>query len=68
LNSSDSGQEPFEGYCEHLKLTKLRKKWDYAEKRSGSDYGSSGSIIRIKKARRMRWAGHVARMREKKNA
>jgi hypothetical protein len=28
---------------------------------------SSPSIIRIIKARRMRWAGHVARMGEKKN-
>jgi hypothetical protein len=29
---------------------------------------SSPSIIRINKARRMRWAGHVARMGEKWNA
>jgi hypothetical protein len=29
---------------------------------------SSASIIRIIKSRRMRWAGHVARMREKRNA
>jgi hypothetical protein len=29
---------------------------------------SSPSIIRIKKARRMRWAGHVALMLEKRNA
>jgi hypothetical protein len=28
---------------------------------------SSPSIIRIMKARRMRWAGHVARMGEKRN-
>jgi hypothetical protein len=28
----------------------------------------SPSIIRIVKARRMRWAGHVARMGEKRNA
>jgi hypothetical protein len=28
---------------------------------------SSPSIIRIKKSRRMRWAGHVARMAEKRN-
>jgi hypothetical protein len=28
----------------------------------------SPSIIRIMKARRMRWAGHVARMGENKNA
>jgi hypothetical protein len=29
---------------------------------------SSSSIIRIMKSRRMRWAGHVARMGEKRNA
>jgi hypothetical protein len=32
------------------------------------DLYSSPSIIRIIKARRMRWAGHVVRMREKSNA
>jgi hypothetical protein len=32
------------------------------------DLYSSSSIIRITKARRMRWAGHVARMGEKRNA
>jgi hypothetical protein len=31
------------------------------------DLYSSASIIRIIKSRRMRWAGHVARMREKRN-
>jgi hypothetical protein len=31
------------------------------------DLYSSPSIIRIMKSRRMRWAGHVARMREKIN-
>jgi hypothetical protein len=30
-------------------------------------YISSPSIIRIIKSRRMRWAGHVARMGKKKN-
>jgi hypothetical protein len=29
---------------------------------------SSPSIIRMMKSRRMRWAGHVERMREKRNA
>jgi hypothetical protein len=29
---------------------------------------SSPSIIRMIKSRRMRWAGHVERMREKRNA
>jgi hypothetical protein len=32
------------------------------------DLYSSASIIRIMKSRRMRWAGHVARMGEKRNA
>jgi hypothetical protein len=32
------------------------------------DLYSSPRIIRILKSRRMRWAGHVARMGEKKNA
>jgi hypothetical protein len=32
------------------------------------DLYSSPSIIRIIKSRRMRWAGHVERMREKRNA
>jgi hypothetical protein len=32
------------------------------------DLYSSPSIIRIIKARRMRWEGHVARMGEKRNA
>jgi hypothetical protein len=32
------------------------------------DLYSSPGIIRIIKARRMRWAGHVARMGEKRNA
>jgi hypothetical protein len=31
------------------------------------DLYSSPSSIRIMKARRMRWAGHVARMGEKRN-
>jgi hypothetical protein len=29
---------------------------------------SSPSIIKLMKSRRMRWAGHVARMEEKRNA
>jgi hypothetical protein len=32
------------------------------------DLYSSPSITRIMKSRRMRWAGHVARMGEKRNA
>jgi hypothetical protein len=32
------------------------------------DLYSSPSIIKIMKSRRMKWAAHVARMREKRNA
>jgi hypothetical protein len=32
------------------------------------DLNSSPSIIRMLKSRRLRWAGHVARMGEKRNA
>jgi hypothetical protein len=32
------------------------------------DLYSSPSIVRMKKSRRMRWAGHVARMGEKRKA
>jgi hypothetical protein len=32
------------------------------------DLYSSPSIIRMIKSRRMRWSGHVARMREKRNS
>jgi hypothetical protein len=32
------------------------------------DLYSSPSIIRMIKSRRMKWAGHIARMGEKKNA
>jgi hypothetical protein len=32
------------------------------------DLYSSPSVIRIVKSRRMRWAGHVARMGERRNA
>jgi hypothetical protein len=32
------------------------------------DLYSSPSIIRVVKSRRIRWAGHIARMSEKRNA
>jgi hypothetical protein len=41
------------------------RKLHYEELR---DLYSSPSIIRIIKSRRMRWAGHIARMGEKRNA
>jgi hypothetical protein len=42
--------------------------WRKLHKEELRDLYSSPSIIRIIKSRRMRWAGHVARMEEKRNA
>jgi hypothetical protein len=42
--------------------------WRKLQNEQLSDFYSSPSIIIIIKWRRMRWAGHVARMREKRNA
>jgi hypothetical protein len=42
--------------------------WRKLHKEEFHDLYSSPSIVRIIKARRMKWAGHVARMGEKRNA
>jgi hypothetical protein len=42
--------------------------WRELHKEELHDLYSSPSIIRFIKPRRMRWAGHVARMGEKRNA
>jgi hypothetical protein len=42
--------------------------WRKLHNKELHDLYSSPSIIRIIKSRRMRWAGHVARMGEKRNA
>jgi hypothetical protein len=42
--------------------------WRKLHNKELCDLYSSPSIIRIFKPRRMRWAGHVARMGEKRNA
>jgi hypothetical protein len=42
--------------------------WRKLHNKELRDFYSSPSIIRIIKPRRMKWAGHVARMREKRNA
>jgi hypothetical protein len=42
--------------------------WRKLHKEGLRDLYSSPSIIRIIKSRRMRWAGHLARMGEKKEA
>jgi hypothetical protein len=43
-------------------------KWREPHNEELHDLYSSPSIVRMIKARRMRWVGHVARMREKRNA
>jgi hypothetical protein len=42
--------------------------WRKLHNKELHDLYSSPSIIRIIKSRRMRWAGHVARIGEKRNA
>jgi hypothetical protein len=42
--------------------------WRKLHNKELRDLYSSPSIIRILKSRRMRWAGHVARMGKKRNA
>jgi hypothetical protein len=43
-------------------------KWRKLHNEELHDLYSSPSIIRVMKVRRMRWAGHIARMGEKRNA
>jgi hypothetical protein len=42
--------------------------WRKLRKEELHNLYSSPNIIRMIKSRRMRWAGHVARMRNKRNA
>jgi hypothetical protein len=42
--------------------------WTKLDNEELRDLYSSPSIIRIIKSRKMRWAGHVARIEEKRNA
>jgi hypothetical protein len=51
-----------------LKRDKVTGEWRKLHNEKLHDLRSSQSIIRIIKSRRMRWAGHVARMGEKRNA
>jgi hypothetical protein len=44
-----------------------REGWEKLHNEELHELRSSSSIIRIIKSRRMRWAGHVAQMREKRN-
>jgi hypothetical protein len=50
-----------------LKRDKVTGEWRKLHNEELSDLYSSPSIIRIIKSRRMRWAGHLARMGEKRN-
>jgi hypothetical protein len=50
------------------KMDKVRGGWRKLHNEGLHNLYSSPSIIRMIKSRRMRWAGHVARMGEKRNA
>jgi hypothetical protein len=49
------------------KRDKVTGEWRKLHNEELHDLYSSPSIIRIIKARRMSWAGHLARMEEKRN-
>jgi hypothetical protein len=49
-----------------LKRDEVTGEWRKLHNEELHDLYSSPSIIRIIKVRRMRWAGHVVRMREKR--
>jgi hypothetical protein len=49
------------------KMDEVTRGWRKLHKGELHDLCTSPSIIRIIKSRRIRWAGHVARMWEKKN-
>jgi hypothetical protein len=51
-----------------LKRDKVTGDWRKLHNEELNNFYSSPSIIRIIKSRRMRWAGHIARMGETRNA
>jgi hypothetical protein len=50
-----------------LKRDEVMGEWRKLHNEELSDFYSLSSIIRMMKSRRMRWAGHVAVMGEKRN-
>jgi hypothetical protein len=50
-----------------LKRHEVTRGWRKLHNEELHDLYSSPSVIRIIKSRRMRWAGHVAQMGEKRN-
>jgi hypothetical protein len=50
------------------KRDEVTGKWRKLHNEDLHDLYSSPNIIRIMKSRRMRWAGHVARIRDKRNS
>jgi hypothetical protein len=50
------------------KRDEVTGEWRKVQNEKLHDLYSSSSIIKIIKARRMRWAGHIARMGDEKNA
>ena len=46
----------------------VTREWRKLHKEEFSDLYSSSNIVRVIKSRRIRWAGHVARMGERRDA
>jgi hypothetical protein len=51
-----------------LKRDEVTGEWRKLDNKELHDLYSSPSIIRMIRSRRMRWAGHIARIGEKRNA
>ena len=49
-----------------LKKNEVTRKWRKLHNEELNDLYSSPNIVRVTKSRRMRWAGHVARMVERR--